>query len=39
MDLSIKWVDKNRDKIHKSISFIQSVESRSMGLDVTQLLK
>jgi hypothetical protein len=37
LDKSIKWVEENRNEIHPSISFIQSVEFYDMGVDVTQL--
>lgn len=35
LDKSIKWVEKNKDKIE--IPFLQAVTLYDMGLDVTQL--
>jgi predicted RNase H-like nuclease (RuvC/YqgF family) len=37
LDKSINWVEKYKNKIHPTISFIQAVELRGMGIDVTQL--
>jgi len=38
LNKSISWVEKHRNLIHPSISFIQAVEIHDMGIDVTQLL-
>ena len=37
MDKAVKFVEKHKDEIHPSISFIQAIELYDMGLDVTQL--
>jgi len=37
LDKSIEWVNKHRDEIHPSISFIQAIEIYDMGIDVTQI--
>jgi len=36
---SIKFVEEHRDEIDKNISFIEAVELRNLGIDVTQLRK
>ena len=37
LDKSIKWVEKNKNEIDPKISFIQAIELRDMGIDVTQI--
>ena len=37
LDKSIKWVEKNKNKIDPSISFIESIELYDFEIDVTQL--
>lgn len=39
LDDACRWVQKNRKDIHHSISFIDAVHFRDMGIDVTQLNK
>ena len=34
---SIEWVERNRKEIDPRISFIEAVELRSYGIDVTQI--
>jgi len=38
IEKAINWVEKHREDIHPSISFIQSVELYDFGLDVTQIV-
>jgi len=37
LNKSIKWVEKNRNKIDDKISFIQAIELYDMSIDVTQI--
>ena len=37
MEKSCNWVEKNKNNIHSSISFIEAVTFYDLGIDVTQL--
>jgi len=37
LDKAIKIYEKNKNKIHPSISYIQAIELFDFGIDVTQL--